>query len=168
MSFMYSCETECDPVDGNMLAGTLYKKVVKCEDNTKVYVMQAKDDVAQMYWAYENYNADGKHLQVDAEGNVIVDDKGNIVETKVEGGSYNHDKGGHIMNSANRAYLVVPQMSLQPTMFNLRFGGVITELDELEEQGAENNVIYDLQGRKLDGIARSGFYIVNGKKMLVK
>ena len=73
------------------------------------------------------------------------------------------------MNSANRAYLLVPQAQAQQTVFNMRFSfGPTTELNDIEAQDAENDVIYDLQGRKLDGITRPGFYIVNGKKMLVK
>jgi hypothetical protein len=81
-------------------------------------------------------------------------------------GSYNNNLGGYIMNSANRAYLVVPQVQAQQSALNLRFGA-FTGVEEVETEN-EKEEIYDLAGRKLDGITRPGFYIVNGKKMLVK
>ena len=148
LDFAYN-STQGAELDGdNMLDGTLYKTVVACGNGNRAYVMQAKNGVAKMYWAYANINADG---------------------TKNENAGGQNDEGGHIMNSANRAYLVVSQVQMQPSIFNLRFGfGSTTELDEVRVNDVKNDVIYDLQGRKLDGIARSGFYIVNGKKMLVK
>ena len=44
-----------------------------------------------------------------------------------------------------------------------------TEIDEVEEE--VNPVfegIYDLQGRKLDEVTKTGIYIVNGKKVFIK
>jgi hypothetical protein len=44
-----------------------------------------------------------------------------------------------------------------------------TEIDEVEEE--VNPVfegIYDLQGRKLDEVTKTGIYIVNGKKVIIK
>jgi hypothetical protein len=44
-----------------------------------------------------------------------------------------------------------------------------TEIDEVEEE--VNPVfegIYDLQGRKLDEVVKTGIYIVNGKKVFIK
>ena len=78
-----------------VLAGTLYKHIVKCDTDdvdNKVYVMQVKNGEVKMYWAYENYGADGKRIET----------------------------------------------------------------------------IYDLQGRKLNGITKPGFYIVNGRKIYKK
>ena len=43
-----------------------------------------------------------------------------------------------------------------------------TAIDELDEQVADSEVIYDLQGRKVNEITVSGIYIINGKKVVVK
>ena len=148
LRFKYSTASGT-PVEGNMLAGTLYRKVVKCDTETvdnKVYVMQAKNGVAKMYCAYENYNADGSRTEID--------------------GTYNHDEGGHILNSANRAYLVIPQVQAMQSAFNLRFGGT-TAVEKVESRN-EKEEIYDLTGRKLECINGAGIYIINGNKVLVK
>ena len=170
LDFAYN-STQGAKLDGdNMLGGTLYRTVVACASPDRAYVMQAKDGVAKMYWAYANINEDGVRLQVDSKGDVIVDADGKVVNAKeeVEGGSFNHDEGGHFMNSANRAYLIVSQGQLQPSMFNLRFGfGGTTAVEKVESRD-EKEEIYDLTGRKLEGINGVGIYIINGKKMLVK
>ena len=43
-----------------------------------------------------------------------------------------------------------------------------TGIDEVKEHIIENNVVYDLQGRKIEKMTSSGIYIVNGKQVLVK
>ena len=42
-----------------------------------------------------------------------------------------------------------------------------TAIEEVETE-VENDVIYDLTGRKIETITKGGIYIVNGKKVLVK
>ena len=42
-----------------------------------------------------------------------------------------------------------------------------TDINGVKEQIAENNTVYDLQGRKVDN-PTNGIYIVNGKKVFVK
>ena len=44
---------------------------------------------------------------------------------------------------------------------------VTTEIESVEAE-VENNVIYDLTGRRIEKITESGIYIVNGNKVLVK
>ena len=135
-------------VKDNMLAGTLYKRVVKCDTDdvdNKVYVMQAKNGEVKMYWAYENYGADGKRDDTNDGQN---------------------DNGGHIMNSANRAYLVVPQVQAQQSALNLRFGA-FTDVETAEDDCESVEAIYDLQGRKVANPTK-GIYIINGRKVVVK
>ena len=43
-----------------------------------------------------------------------------------------------------------------------------TGIDEVKEQTAENKVIYNLQGRKVEKITNSGIYIIDGKKTMIK
>ena len=42
-----------------------------------------------------------------------------------------------------------------------------TDINGVKEQIAENNTVYDLQGRKVEN-PTNGIYIVNGKKVFVK
>ena len=74
-------------------------------------------------------------------------------------------------NQANKAYLHLEQSALQPASFSFRginnFGPT-TEIEEVESESKKAEVIYDLQGRKLNAITKSGLYIVNGNRVLVK
>ena len=45
--------------------------------------------------------------------------------------------------------------------------GVTEGIDAVDAE-AENDVIYDLTGRRIAEIVKPGIYIVNGKKVLVK
>ena len=65
--------------------------------------------------------------------------------------------------AANTAYLVLP--AGQNQTIGLRFGDAT--LIERVENVAENGVIYDLMGRRVEN-ATKGVYIMNGKKVLVK
>lgn len=83
--------------------------------------------------------------------------------SKDEGAS--HDK--HIIN-ANKAYLVMSEAS-SSTGFRLSFGDLpTTAIEEVESENGDVKAIYDLQGRRIDEIAKPGIYIVNGKKIIVK
>ncbi len=151
MQFKYSTAAS-GSYDSNMLRGTLYTKVVKCDTddvNNNIYMMQNKNGAVKMYWMYENYNAEGERVQID--------------------GSYNHDEGGYVRCTANRAYLVVPQNTAQgAAAYSFRFTGPTTGIDEVNADSGAEKVIYDLQGRKLSEITEPGIYIVNGKKIYVK
>ena len=150
LEFVYTTEPAA-AIENNMLEGTLCKGVVEAGVERDIYMMQAKNDVVKMYWMYENYNASGQK---------VLDDNG----------SYNHDDGGYVMNSANRAYLVINrEVAQQVANYSLHFdaeGAMDIEEVECEREIVES--IYDLQGRKLEGITQPGFYIVNGKKVYVK
>ena len=43
-----------------------------------------------------------------------------------------------------------------------------TGIEEMIEQSAKSKVIYDITGRKLDGITKPGIYIIDGKKRFIK
>ena len=89
-----------------------------------------------------------------------------IVDGKV--GLYKAAKNGpdkkSFLSLSHRAYLLL-DAAQQSNGFRLVFG--TTAIEEVE---AENKAegIYDLSGRKLEGIYGPGIYIVNGKKVLVK
>ena len=75
-------------------------------------------------------------------------------------------------NNSHKAYL--PESALHPSAqmsagFRFRFdGGVTTPIDEVEYENGEVKEIYDLTGRKLQGISGAGIYIIDGKKVLIK
>ena len=74
------------------------------------------------------------------------------------------------INQAHRAWLPY-SATAAASGFSFAVGGKghdTTNIDEITIEREENDAIYDLQGRKLEGISSPGFYIVNGKKIIVK
>ena len=86
---------------------------------------------------------------------------------KVEGATENNAW----LNNSHKAYLLKSVLYPAAQMsagFRFRFdGGVTTEIEEVESIN-ENVEIYDLTGRKLQGISGAGIYIINGKKVIVR
>ena len=76
---------------------------------------------------------------------------------------------GAFLNNSHKIYLSANQPSPIPQFsagFRLFFGGT-TGIEYIYGEGVEGS-IYDLSGRKLEGITAPGVYIVNGQKVLVK
>lgn len=74
------------------------------------------------------------------------------------------------INQAHRAWLPY-SAAVSASGFSFAVGGKgydTTDVDEVTIEREENDAIYDLQGRRLEGITSPGFYIVNGKKIFVK
>ena len=74
------------------------------------------------------------------------------------------------INQAHRAWLPY-SAAVSASGFSFAVGGKghdTTGIDEVEVEREEVEAIYDLQGRRLEGITSPGFYIVNGKKIIVK
>ena len=88
----------------------------------------------------------------------IVDEKVGLYKAKL-----NNNQA--FLSKSHRVYLLLDDDQQSSNGFRLVFG--TTAIEEVE---AENNAegIYDLSGRKLEGIYGPGIYIVNGKKVLVK
>ena len=70
------------------------------------------------------------------------------------------------LNNANKAYLLLDAAQSSNT-YGYRFDGENTTGIETIETLAQDNVIYDLTGRRVEKAVK-GLYIVNGKKVLVK
>ena len=87
---------------------------------------------------------------------------------------------GHFLNNANKAYLLLDNnklglsdeeldTSVGGAQLSLRFDfGGATGVDKVQTETGANNATYDMYGRKVNNIITPGFYIVNGKKVLVK
>ena len=74
--------------------------------------------------------------------------------------------------SAGKAYLQIPTAWLPATAqrsLSIRFdNGTTTDIEEIENESVcEQNVYYDLQGRKVEN-PTNGIYIINGKKVFIK
>ena len=155
LKFYYSATT-IDAVEDNYLYGSLYWTLVDCasfddsdgdgvdDRDVNIYMLKASGTSVKMFWAYENYRADGTNT-----------------------GS--NDDGGYVTCKANKAYMVLPkELAGNVASYSFRFDGATTDIDEVENEDVEINAIYDLQGRKLENITAPGVYIVNGKKLFVK
>ena len=80
----------------------------------------------------------------------------------------NSESDEYFWNDANKAYLVIANEQAQgSTGFRFDIDGT-TDIDEVKGEDGKAKTVYDLQGRKLDKVVAPGFYIVNGKKTLVK
>ena len=145
-TFTYTT-TAADVPTETVLGGSLYQKFVECDGDKDYYKLMIKSGQAKMYWMYKEFNAEGNY----GENDVL---KGT-------------DNGGHIKCSANKIYMAL-QSQQQVASFGMRFKEPeTTGVDEFGDE-PENDVIYDLQGRKLTEITQPGFYIINGKKVYVK
>lgn len=137
--------------DSGFMAGSLYFTPVQCLDNHNYYMIMKNQDVARMYWVYEEY-----------------DEKGNIVAP-------NTDEGGWVVCHANKAYMVLDKTTAQNIVsypFGFNMNGT-TDIDEVEIRKDAMDIevvetIFDLQGRKLNEITEPGIYIVNGRKVVVE
>lgn len=141
----------------NLLGGSNYTTYVSClneqgENVANVYMLTRKNGLIAMRWMYENYKLeDGTYI-------------------KLTGEDANSDKGGYVSCPANKAYLKLDTATTQnlSTEYFFGFFGGTTDIDEVNtEENPLDGVIYDLQGRKIEGVTAPGFYIVNGKKMYV-
>ena len=125
-----------------VLGGSLYQKYVKCGDGKEYYKLMIKSGEAKMYWMYKEFNAEGV-----SQGNT--------------------NDGGHIKCSANKIYMALPS-NQSDASYGMRFvDPETTGVGEFDGE-QDDDIIYDLQGRKLTEITDPGFYIVNGKKVYVK
>ena len=139
--FTYTTNPATSVPTETVLGGSLYQKFVKCDDEKEYYKLMIKDGVAKMYWMYKEFNAAGESL--------------------------GENNGGHIKCSANKIYMALPTVQ-GAASYGMRFvGGESTDILDFTGEQRED-VIYDLQGRKLTEIAHPGFYMVNGKKVYVK
>ena len=76
--------------------------------------------------------------------------------------------GGNLPRvGAFRAYLIAYSNNLMFEESNLLFVGEMTSVTELQAITSESCVLFDLQGRRVQGQPRPGVYVRNGRKQLV-
>lgn len=66
----------------------------------------------------------------------------------------------------HKAWLVVPNGSTRAAGFTIN--GDATEIIDIESGNEAHDVYYDMQGRRISTPTRSGLYIKNGKKVIIK
>ena len=128
-------------ISENLLKGSNYTGYIQGEDNTKYYLFGAKSGKVGLYWTYLQYNADGTINEA------------------------NTDNGGYFKCSANKVYLPYSEGS-GVAKFSFRFDDT-TGIDDLLNGLNGEELIYDLQGRRILKITESGIYIVNGEKRYI-
>lgn len=160
--FEYTDEESEFDTEGNILKGTSFTRYVECGDESNIYVLSRKNGHMAFYWAYENRDANGDYVYINANEE--------IVEKTAEGAHKNHNKGGWVKCNANKSYLQVDEGNgvAAAAMFSFLVGGNTTDIESINAVADEYGNVYDLQGRKLTEITSPGLYIVNGKKVYVK
>ncbi len=86
--------------------------------------------------------------------------------------STNGTESNSFINGSHKAYLPatnIPAASQGSTGFGFRFeDGFTTGIESAKAENEEENIVYDLTGRRVKTATAPGIYIVNGKKVLVK
>lgn len=69
---------------------------------------------------------------------------------------------------AHKAYLQLTDASNTPAAIKFEFGNATGIKQALNESNTQPTSIYDLSGRRINGQLKTGIYIKNGKKIIVK
>ena len=74
--------------------------------------------------------------------------------------------GAPFQIDGHKAWLVVPSGSTRAAGFTI--DGDATEIIDIESGNEAHDIYYDMQGRRIGTSTRSGIYIKNGKKVIIK
>lgn len=106
------------------------------------------------------------------DGNKLTNDKSNYrVLNCVDGvvGFYKL-KNANATMGANKAFLYIKDMpeasAAAAKRFSIETSGETTAITGIHQDASKDEVIYDLQGRRVAHPSRHGIYIVNGKKVV--
>ncbi|MCH5179144.1 MAG: exo-alpha-sialidase [Prevotellaceae bacterium] len=81
----------------------------------------------------------------------------------------NHTGANWYIHLAGDCTRLVPWSATDPSLWQIVPLPGLTGIDSIDaDRPAANGAIYDLTGRRLDSISRSGIYIIDGKKVIVK
>ena len=131
--------------ENNHIKGSVAKTLVAPEEGYNCYVLAQKDETVGLYRASLNKNAS------------------------------NQSGDTHFINNACKAYIPVQKPAVEEPAqaaraLTMRFsrGGNegTTSVEGLELDAQDSQLIYDLQGRRIEKIVEKGIYIVNGKKVI--
>lgn len=136
--------------------------IIKADPNTYNFAITSEDVAA----------IEGNIFKGTVNKQIITKENGSyyvlgIVDGKV--GMYNAVNGADattFINAGHKAYMFLEGAALSAG-YRFDFDGT-TGITEVETENANDAVIYDLTGRRVQDMNRAGIYIVNGKKVLVK
>lgn len=124
------------------------------------------------YMNYLNQVKNPTKTDFTTDGNKLTNDKSNYrVLNCVDGvvGFYKL-KNPNATMGANKAFLNIqnmPEVSVATAKrFSIETLGETTAITDIHQDAGKNEVIYDLQGRRVERPSRHGIYIVNGKKVV--
>ena len=136
-------ETFAPEERANMLRGSLYNDIVR-------------GDISKLYYrlGVTNGNICLKKINLEYSENGTVADV-----------DRNTDNGGYFKIMANKIYLPIDDNG-EPETLNVKFEGAQSGIEDIVAEDGPT-VIHDLQGRRLNKVIHSGFYIINGKKAFI-
>ena len=113
-------------------------------------------------------------VELNEEGYPVYDEYGNFNTVAIPAGKYTLNAaditvqyGAVIVSDGTYTWNEYTAFGSCEGTYTWTVTGVDTAIEGVEAE-AENTVIYDLTGRRVNEITKAGIYIVNGKKVLVK
>lgn len=106
------------------------------------------------------------------DGNKLTNDKSNYRVLNCVNGvvGFYKLKNANATMGANKAFLNIkdmPEVSVATAKrFSIETSGETTAITGIHQDASKDEVIYDLQGRRVEHPSRHGLYIVNGKKVV--
>ncbi len=147
--------------------------------NTGVLIKSLKNSVTY-YYPYEAATVTLPANQLKpapAEGGVFTPETGyqyyklayNNYDTKTGLGFYwGEENGGVFYVKAGTAYLAVPTTEVSGAKAFTLDGGVVTGISSVNVESNRTKTIYNIAGQRVYDMTKSGLYIVDGKKVVVK
>ena len=87
VEFIYTSEKASYNVSTNILQGNAINKLINCGDKYNLFMLSRKSGLVAFYWTYENRDENGDKVTVEGMGT-------------------NHNQGGYVLCSANKAYFI--------------------------------------------------------------
>ena len=126
-------------------------------------------------YKYKNYLNHVNNPTTDnfkTDGNMLTNDKSNYRVLNCVNGvvGFYKLKNANATMGANKAFLNIkdmPEVTVATAKrFSIETSGETTAITDIHQDAGKNEVIYDLQGRRVAHPSRHGIYIVNGKKVV--
>ena len=147
-------------VEGNDATAPVYYAITLEEPAGGYHIKDVNGDYIYNTMMTPHKLASGTYAPTDAWTIEIADDENSTATIKCNGYVLVYLDGKFAMADAN----AVPANAVYPTFYGVNATGI----ENVAANGEAIESIYDITGRKIEKITKSGIYIVNGKKVLVK
>ena len=146
-------------VDGNDATAPVYYAITLEEATGGYYIKDVNGNYIYNTMMSPHKLASGTYAPMDAWTIEIADDENSTATIKCN---------GYVLALNNGVFCTVQlggtEVPVMPTLYGVHETGI----NEAVVNGEAIESIYDLTGRRVEKITKSGIYIVNGKKVLVK